>query len=114
MKKYRYRDRGTTLQQTTKGFRHIEKLGRIRYVKGYRYEAVVELDVPDIHGDPAFGPVTKEAVLVVGERGSARFNLVWGFDGHEPRALVRLLVHLGIHQERAENIAFQFSRHGSL
>lgn len=74
----------------------------------------MELDVPDIHGDPAFGPVTKEAVLVVGDRGSARFNLLWGFDGHETRALVRLLVHLGIHQERAEHIAFTFRRHDSL
>ena len=114
MKKYRYRDRDETIQQTEQGFRHIEKLGRIRYVKGYRYEVVMELDTGDVHGDQAYGPVTKEAVLVVGEQGSARFNLLWGFNGDEPRALVRLLVRLGIHQARAENIGFNFHRHDTL
>lgn len=78
-------------------FPKIEKLGKLRYIKGYRY----------------FGryQTNHEAVLVRGENGSVRFGgLLWGYSGEGPRGLLELLLKLGLEKDKAEVIAFHTKR----
>lgn len=78
-------------------FERIERLGRLKYIKGYRY----------------FGryQTSHEAVLVVGEFGSIRFGgLLWGYLGEGPRGLRELLVKVGVEPHIASNIAFRAPR----
>jgi len=78
-------------------FGRIEKLGKIKLVRGYRY----------------FGRynTSHEAVLVVGENGTARFGgLLWGYGGEGPRGLRELLLKLNVPKEQAESIAFNTPR----
>ena len=78
-------------------FDKVKKLGKLRYVKGYRY----------------FGRyyTTHEAVLVVGEHGSVRFGgLLWGYFGQGPRGLRSLLMNIGLTKEVAEEISFGSDR----
>jgi len=78
-------------------FARIKRIGKIKYVKGYRY----------------FGryQTSHEAVLVVGEKGSIRFGgLLWGYGGEGPRGLHELLLLLGVPRASADNIAFKTER----
>jgi len=78
-------------------FARIEKLGKIKLVRGYRY----------------FGRynTSHEAVLVVGENGTARFGgLLWGYGGEGPRGLQELLLKLNVPAAQAEAIAFSTPR----
>jgi hypothetical protein len=77
-------------------FDRIQKLGAIRFVKGYRYIGRYSV---------------KEAVMVVGENGTARFGgLLWGYKGTGPRGLLELLAKLSVSKDVAENIAFNIPR----
>lgn len=79
-------------QMCRERFHKIEKLGNIKFVKGYRY----------------FGRyhTSHEAVLVVGENGSARFGgLLWGYNGQGPNGLKDLLLKLHVPEDKAEFIA---------
>jgi hypothetical protein len=78
-------------------FDRIKKLGRLKYIKGYRY----------------FGRyhTSHEAVLVVGEFGSIRFGgLLWGYSGEGPRGLHELLLKVGVPSQKASSIAFHAPR----
>jgi len=78
-------------------FTRIKRVGKIKYIKGYRYIG-------------RYG-ASHEAVLVVGEKGSIRFGgLLWGYSGEGPRGLHELLVLLGVPDEVAANIAFKTPR----
>jgi len=80
-------------------FNKIEKLGKISLVRGYRY----------------FGRynTNHEAVLVVGEHGTARFGgLLWGYAGEGPRGLMELLLKLHVPNDKAIDIAFNTPRLG--
>ena len=95
--KYRYRNDQSTHRNEVKFDVVLPKLGRIKYVKGYRY----------------FGRyhTSHEAVLVVGENGSARFGgLNWGYGGQGPRGLHGLLLKLGVPAAQAWEVAFQTPR----
>lgn len=94
MNKYRYRwNGGTTYGALKRIDRALAKIGKVRYVKGYRYRGRYNA----VH----------EGVLIKGTEGSARFSgFCWGYGGEGPRGLVLLLMKLGIHKERAELIAF--------
>lgn len=97
MSKYRYRNDRSTRHNRDTFDTVLPKLGRIRYVKGYRY----------------FGRynTSHEAVLVVGEKGSARFGgVLWGYSGEGPRGLHELLLKLGVDAEGAAKIAFETKR----
>lgn len=95
--KYRYRNDQSTARNEAKFDRVLPKLGKIKYVKGYRY----------------FGryQTSHEAVLVVGENGKARFGgLLWGYGGQGPRGTHALLLKLGVPEAQATEIAFQTPR----
>jgi hypothetical protein len=82
-------------------FDRIKRLGKIKYIKGYRY----------------FGRyhTFHEAVLVVGEKGSIRFGgLLWGYSGEGPRGLRELLVKVGVAETVADEIAFTTPRLNTL
>jgi len=99
--KYRYRNDQSTHHNEQAFDKVLPKLGKLRYVKGYRY----------------FGRynTTHEAVLVVGEHGSARFGgLLWGYTGQGPHGTHNLLQKLGVTNDKAKVIAFQTPRLDSL
>jgi len=95
---YRYRQQGTTGDALRAMPSVLSRIGTPLSVQGYRY----------------FGRWNRfhDAVLLRGTDGTARFSaLSWGYGGEGPRGLVELLVRLGIHRERAENVAFQSRRY---
>lgn len=91
---YRYRESNSgSTQRSISAYKHLSKLGKVLYVKGYRYNNY------------------KEKVIVVGDKGSARFDgLCWGYKGEGTRGLVQLLTKLGVSTELAEHIAFNTPR----
>lgn len=95
---YRYRQQGTTGDALRTMDSVLARIGTPLSVQGYRY----------------FGRWNKfhDGVLLRGTEGTARFSaLSWGYGGEGPRGLVELLVRLGLHRERAENVAFQSRRY---
>lgn len=75
----------------------LAKLGRILYVKGYRYRGRYQ--------------TTHEAVLVRGEHGTVRFGgLLWGYPGEGPRGTIELLILLGVNPDVAANIGYHTPR----
>lgn len=86
-----------TLHCRARFHRALKKIGKVLYVKGYRY----------------FGRyhTSHEAVLVRGEKGSVRFGgLLWGYGGEGPRGTHELLTLLGVPADRAWEVAFQTPR----
>lgn len=79
---YRYRGTvGVTRKSLIEAEKHLKKLGRLNYVKGYFYKGK--------HGPRA-------GVLVRGEDGTARFGgFSWGYSGEGPRGLAVFLRMLG-------------------
>lgn len=82
--KYRYRDKsGATSTSLKRVERHLTKLGKIQYIRGYVYVG-------------AKG-IKHSAVLVRGENGTARFSgFAWGYGGTGPRGLVDVLKKLNV------------------
>lgn len=97
MRKYRYRyQRGLSCLVKERAMKHLPKLGKILSIRGYRYQGRYGLN---------------EAVMVVGELGTARFNAVcWSYGGSGPHAVRDLLMLLGVSQDWAEIIAFKSFR----
>lgn len=98
---YRYRMTAHTSRKAELAAeRVIPKLGRIIRVKAYRFTS--ERD----------GFLTwHEQLLVVGERGSARFNGVcWSYGGQGPRAVHKILLLCGVQSDVAWHLAFQSVR----
>jgi hypothetical protein len=93
MKRYRYR--WSAAEKRLDGI--LERIGPVRSVQGYRYLGRYGTD--------------HEAVLVRGEKGTARFNgILWGFRGDRTAGTVELLQRIGVHKERAENVIFSSPR----
>ncbi len=89
---YRYRWDGASYGAEKRFARIVARLGCIKYIRGYRY-----------HGRYN---TSHEAVLVVGEHGSARFHGVcWGYSGQGPRTLAKLLELCGMSQRHAAMVA---------
>lgn len=90
---YRYRyQRGLSDLVSPRAMKHLSKLGKLTSVKGYSYRGRYGIN---------------EAVLVKGEKGSARFNGVcWGYFGSGPNALFRLLRLVGLDKAAAYSFAF--------
>jgi hypothetical protein len=90
---YRYRDNAGSTKGSLKRLKHLEKLGKFLYVKGYVYQGR--------YGTKHHG------VLVRGRKGTARFNgFAWGYGGEGPRGLAQLLKLLGVEQQVIEETAF--------
>jgi hypothetical protein len=54
---------------------------------------------------------TREAVMVIGTRGSARFEgFLWGYGGEGPHGLRNLLLMLGVPIGVAKHVAFDKTR----
>lgn len=100
--RYRYNAGGTarTLQRVTIhlfGNHALDKIGEIRYIKGYRYMGRYN--------------TTHEAVMIKGTKGSIRLGgFCWGYGGEGPRGLVQLLLQLGLPESTAKSIAFDTIR----
>ena len=86
----RYRDNSGTTRESIERFnKHIDRLGKIISVKGYRYRGRYNA----IH----------EAVMVKGENGSIRLDgLCWGYCGTGPAGLNTILRALGVSSLQAE------------
>jgi hypothetical protein len=95
---YRYRYEGGTTRGARARFdRVLKRLGKLRYVKGYRYFGRYQTD--------------HEAVLLRGENGSARFGgLLWGYGGEGPHGTHELLIKIGLSREEADKYAFRTPR----
>lgn len=96
-RKYRYRDNGGATYLSLERAKHVQKLGPILSIKGYRYRGRYNA----VH----------EGVMVTGLHGTARFNgYCWNYFGEGPRGLVEFLVSLGIPRKTAEFTAFYTER----
>jgi len=103
---YRYRDTGGSTATSLQRIKHIQKLGKIKSIRGYRYSTVLSKDFDN--PTPISG---LERVIITGENGSARFNgFCWSYQGEGPRGLVKLLQHCGVPQNVAEKVAFNAPR----
>lgn len=99
---YRYRDHsgGVTRISTERVVRNLHKVGQVYLVRGYRYKTRGAKYVID-----------QEAVLVKGDRGTARFEgFLWGYGGEGPRGLKALLICLGVSKPDAARIAHNAPR----
>jgi len=99
---YRYRDNSGGVTQISIKYaeKHILKLGKLLRIKGYRFQST-RLDGPK----PL--TLTHEAVLVVGEKGSARFEgFLWGYFGEGPHGLRELLRQCGVEDWLAHRITY--------
>lgn len=98
---YRYRMTPCASYKAEKAAdRVIPMLGAIKRVRAYRI--TTERD----------GLLTwREQLLVVGERGSARFNgCCWGYGGDGPRAVHKILTLCGLDKDTAWRLAFNTTR----
>jgi hypothetical protein len=76
------------------------KIGNIRRVRGYRYRGKYGIN---------------EAVLVYGDKGTARFEgFLWGYGGEGPRGLVQLLTTIGVNRGYAHHVAFRTNRNSAI
>lgn len=90
-KKYRYRDYAGTTQASIKAMKHLTKIGRVKYIRGYTYRGRYNTE--------------HNAVLVVGELGSVRFNgFAWGYGGTGPNGLKQLLTKLEVDTTEIERV----------
>lgn len=93
--KYRYRDNAGSTRRSEESFKHLPKIGIPTEVKGYCYKGAYN---------------TRLAVMVKGDKGSARFEaLCWGYNGTGPRGLRKLFDILRIPFHIAEYIAHKTS-----
>jgi hypothetical protein len=95
---YRYRDHsgGITRPSLRRVRDNLHKIGQPTLVRGYCYVGRYGKD---------------EAVLVRGERGTARFEgFLWGYFGEGPRGLMQLLIRLGVKKPDADTIAHDVPR----
>lgn len=92
----RYRDHaGSTERSLTRAEKHLPRLGKLSYVRGYFYQGRYGLDA---------------GVIVRGENGTARFDgLSWGYNGTGPNGLVKLLTKLGVDEVQAKKTAYESS-----
>lgn len=73
---------GGVTQRSLRSMRHLSKVGKLRYVRGYLY----------LHNG-----IVSCAVLVRGEKGSIRFGgFSWGYSGEGSRGLNELFDRLGV------------------
>ncbi len=94
--RYRYQNGGTD-RSLTMVHKNLSKVGRVFSIRGYRY----------------FGRylTTHEAVMIKGEKGSARFGgFCWSYFGEGPRGLTKLLQLCGVPVDTANSIAFNSVR----
>ena len=94
---YRYRYNGNSNNVLPRAQKHLHKVGRILSIRGYRYIG-------------RYG-ATWEAVMVKGDKGSARFHgCCWGYGGEGPRTVKALLLSIGVQERTATMMAFQARR----
>lgn len=79
----RYRDQaGSTRISTIASKKHVARLGKLEYVRGYVYRGTYGMTF---------------ATIVKGENGTARFRgFSWGYGGEGPHGLLYLLQRLGV------------------
>jgi hypothetical protein len=84
---YRYRANHGSTRASLNALKHLPKIGKPIYVKGYTYKGRYNTN--------------HTAVLVVGNNGSIRFDgFAWGYNGEGPRGLNQLLTKLGLSKEQ--------------
>ena len=88
----RYRGSLGVTRKSLDQLKHLPKLGKIKYVRGYFYQS-------------KYGP--RAAVLVRGANGSCRFGgFSWGYGGEGPRGLQQLLIKLGVESTTIEKVVY--------
>jgi hypothetical protein len=90
---YRYRDTGgSTSNSLRKAEKHLYKVGKPLYVKGYIYKGRYN--------------TTRVGVLIKGTHGSLRLNgLSWGYYGEGPRGLITLLTSLKVKTDTITSVS---------
>lgn len=93
----RYREHtGVTNKSIDRFNKHIGRLGKLSYIKGYRYQTTTRCD---------------EAVLIRGENGTIRLSgLLWGYGGEGPSGLKTVLTSLGVDESVARQTAYHTPR----
>ena len=82
---------GGETKRSINAIKHVNKLGKVRFVRGYRYKGR--------HG------VCHMGVMVHGENGTVRFGgFAWGYCGEGPRGLNQLFRHLGVNLNAMSHI----------
>jgi len=100
--RYRY-EGGTTYRMESK-LHHIQRLGKIHSIKGYRFRSTR-------NQNGSQWTTTYERVMIKGEYGSCVFDGVcWGYGGSGPHGLKRLLLACKLPKALAEKIAFEAPR----
>ena len=113
MAKYRYRQSRNECGVTSKALArmrlHLRKIGCPLLVRAYRFQSARR---HDYQGEAERVIMqSREAVMVKGTRGSARFEgFCWGYGGEGPRGLRNLLLMLGVPIGAAEKLAFGSTR----
>lgn len=108
--KMRYICEAGSTSRAKRRFHHVNRLGRLLSIKGYRYSAR-RISSKDAEGNKTYYRNTFERVLVTGVNGTARFDgVLWGYGGEGPRGLVELLIVCGLERATAEEIAFNTPR----
>lgn len=94
----RYREFTYTTARSIKRFnKHIGRLGKVAYIRGYRYRNLLG--------------IIREAVLIRGENGTIRLSgMCWGYTGEGPHGLRDVLTSLGVPTVQAEQVAFHSPR----
>lgn len=109
MKKIRYRCEAGSSNRAEDRFHHIERLGCVTEIRGYRFQSTRSYIGDD--GERHFYTTTHERVLVKGENGTARFDGVcWGYGGSGPNALRHLLDKIGFDSDFAAHVAHKSPR----
>lgn len=93
-REYRYRDHaGGVTRPSREALQHLPKIGNPTLVRGYCYKSAYN---------------NRLAVLVRGDKGSARFEgFCWGYSGEGPSGLRQLFTLLRIPVAIAEEVAFK-------
>lgn len=101
-----YRDKSYGLtRKSVNAIKHIDRLGKIQKIIGYRYLARVKLE-------SSWYRIKREAVKVIGENGFAVFSgFCWGYGGEGPSGLHKLLLKCGIHEAIATHVAYRKTRY---
>lgn len=108
--KIRYRCEAGSSSRAKTRFHHVQRLGKLFFVRGYRFTSTRSWRDED--GERHTYTTNHERVLVKGENGTARFDGVcWNYSGEGPRALVELLIQCGLARQQAEQVAFTSQRH---
>lgn len=93
---YRYRENNGTTRRSLLAMKHLPKIGTPIQVRAYIFSSKRKENTCSVN---------HVAVLVKGDKGSARFSgFCWGYPGEGPRGLRQLFNTIGVPQAEIERV----------